>query len=66
MIIHIISIIGCILFSWICLTDKWSSTGAKIFQVFILLVIVSAFGQLSTDLRQIDKTLQQIIAVKQV
>lgn len=56
--------IGCILasglFAWVCFYDRWSVTGAKIFQIYMLIMIVSSLGGISSDLRQIDKTLQQI------
>ncbi|CAB4124099.1 hypothetical protein UFOVP51_18 [uncultured Caudovirales phage] len=52
------------LFIWICYYDRWSVTGAKIFQIYMLIIIVSALNNISSDLRQIDKTLQQIVKAK--
>lgn len=51
-------ILSSIIIIWMSICDKWS--GSKVLQTFMLLMILNVLGNISSDLRQIDKTLQQI------
>jgi hypothetical protein len=51
-------ILSSIIIIWMSTCDKWS--GSKVLQTFMLLMILNVLGNISSDLRQIDKTLQQI------